>query len=102
MYYKIPSIKSSLGHDDGCVGILLCEGVSEGLLKFVRIFRIPLPGVDGMVSGDVTYGQIVIVTTLTCNFQPLGLFRTKEVYTYMGDDEATPEGTSLFAQGTES
>jgi len=57
-------------------------GETEGLLNFVRIFKISLPGADDMVSGDVTYGQIVIVTTLTCNFQPLGLFRTKEVYIY--------------------
>jgi hypothetical protein len=60
---------------------VICEETG-GLLNFVRIFRISLPRVDDMVSGDVTYGQIVIVTTLTCNFQPLGLFRTKEVYIY--------------------
>jgi hypothetical protein len=46
------------------------HGQAEGLLYYIGIFRISLLGCN-MVSGDVTYGQIVIVTTTTCNFQPL-------------------------------
>jgi len=53
-------------------------GETEGLLYFVRIFRIALPRAGDMVSGDVTYGQIVIVTTLTCNFQPLSCSEQKK------------------------
>lgn len=77
----------------------VARGLAERLLNFIRIFSISSLGYD-MVSGNMTYGQIVIVTTLTCNFQPLSLFRTKAVYTR--DDEVTPEGTSLAVQGNES